>query len=78
MLDWRQDMMDRLPQCAGAVELGWLMNDISIDLAVLKTLIFVGADVEALPHPEVIADNLEQLSLQMQELGIDASAGATP
>ena len=78
MLDWREAMLARLPQCAGAVELGWLMNDISIDLAVSQTLIFVGADVEALPHPGVIAEGLEQLALQMQELGIDASAGATP
>ena len=77
MLDWREAMLARLPQCAGAVKLGWLMNDISIDLAVLQSLIFVGTDVEALPHPGVIAEGLEQLALQMQELGIDASAGAT-
>ena len=78
ILDWREDMMARLPQCAGAVELGWLMNDISIDLSVLQSLIFVGADVEALPHTAAIVASLEQLSLQMQELGIAAPAEATP
>ena len=71
ILSWRDDLMARLPQCAGAVALGWLMNDIHIDLAVVGSLAFVGADVEALPHADIIAENLSRLSLEARELDIE-------
>lgn len=77
IINWRGDLMAGLPQCAGAVELGWLMNDISIDLAVLHSLIFAGADAEALPHPAVIADSLARLVQLASELGIDIDAELT-
>ena len=66
--------MARLPQCAGAVKLGWLMNDISIDLAVLHSLIFVGADAGALPHPTVIVEGLARMTQLAAELGIEIDA----
>ena len=77
ILDWRDGLMARLPQCAGVVELGWLMNDISIDLAVLHSLIFVGADVDALPHPAVIAEGLARMSKLAGEMGIKIDADLT-
>ncbi len=75
ILDWRADLMARLPQCQGAVPAGWLMNDISIDLAVLGSLTFVGADIAALPHTAVIDENLARLSQLAADLGIDLPAG---
>ena len=74
ILDWRGDLMARLPQCAGAVKLGWLMNDISIDLAVLHSLIYTGVDADVLPHPTVIADGLARMSELALELGIEIDA----
>ena len=70
--------MARLPQCAGAVELGWLMNDISIDLAVLHSLIFVGADADLLPHPTALAEGLARMSQLAKELGVTINADLTP
>ena len=78
ILDWREGLMARLPQCAGAVELGWLMNDISIDLAVLRSLIFVGVAADVLPQPPVIAESLARMSLLAQDLGIEIDADLTP
>ncbi len=72
ILSWRGNLMTSLPQCAGAVELGWLMNDIHIDLAVLGSLIYVGADAEALPHADHIEGNLARLSIGALALGIEA------
>ena len=77
LLDWRGDLMARLPQCAGAVELGWLMNDISIDLAVLHSLIYTGADASALPHSTEIPESLERMSELASELGIEIDADLT-
>ena len=70
ILDWRAGLMARLPQCAGAVELGWLMNDLHIDLAVAGSLAYVGVNLDALPYPSVIDENLARLSQQAQALGI--------
>ncbi|MCY3917872.1 MAG: hypothetical protein OXG49_17865 [Chloroflexi bacterium] len=76
ILSWRDDLMASLPQCAGAVELGWLMNTIHIDLAVLGSLIFVGADVEALPHADLIDENLARMAHQAQALGLEIQAAS--
>ncbi len=78
ILNWRGDLMARLPQCAGAVELGWLMNDIHIDLAVLGSLSFVGADIEALHHAKLIEENLARMVYQAQALGIEGIAAPGP
>ncbi|MCY3917873.1 MAG: hypothetical protein OXG49_17870 [Chloroflexi bacterium] len=78
ILSWRQDLMARLPQCAGAVELGWLMNDIHIDLAVLGSLSFVGAEDDALPHADIIEENLARMADQAQALGIATIAAPGP
>lgn len=78
ILDWRDDLVARLPQCAGAVKLGWLMNDISIDLAVLYSLIFVGADADLLPHPTALAEGLARVSQLAKDLGIAIDADLTP
>ena len=77
ILDWRADLMARLPQCDGAVQMGWLMNDISIDLAVLGSLTYVGVASETLPHSALIAENLARLSQLAAELGIDLELDAT-
>ena len=74
ILDWRKGLMARLPECAGAVELGWLMNDIHIDLAVAGSLSFVGVNLDALPHPSLIDENLRRLAQQAQALGINTPA----
>lgn len=74
ILDWRKRLMARLPQCAGAVELGWLMNDLHIDLAVAGSLAYVGVNLDALPFPSVIDENLARLSHQAQALGIKTLA----
>jgi len=71
ILSWRTDLMARLPQCAGAVALGWLMNDIHIDLAVVGSMAYVGVDVDALPYADIIAENLPRLSIAARELGIE-------
>ncbi len=78
ILDWRADLMARLPQCEGAIQAGWLMNDISIDLAVSTSLTFAGAAADALPHTALIAEHLARLSQLAGELGIDLPADATP
>lgn len=72
ILAWREELLARLPQCAGAVKLGWLMNDIHIDLAVLGSLIYVGVEVEALPQADLIEGNLGRLSIAASELGIES------
>ena len=71
ILDWREGLMARLPQCAGAVELGWLMNDLHIDLAVVGSLAYVGVNLDALPHADIIAENLSRLSIGAREFGIE-------
>ena len=53
------------------------MNDISIDLAVLHSLIFAGAAADALPHPTVIAESLARLAQLAAELGIEIDADLT-
>ena len=72
ILAWREELIARLPQCAGAVELGWLMNDIHIDLAVLGSLTYVGVEAETLPQADIIEGNLSKLSNAARELGIES------
>ena len=77
ILSWREALMGRLPQCAGAVELGWLMNDISNDLAVSGSFIFVGVNVAALPHRGLVEENLARMAQLALDLAIDLEAAVT-
>jgi len=61
MLAWREDKMLQLPQCAQAIELGFLLNRLATDSATLYAFNYAGIAEEDNPYAASVAEALRSL-----------------
>ena len=74
LLDWRRDSLSRLPLCREAVELGYVMNDIALDLAVLHIFTYTGLDRERIPQSETVARGWDRFIELARDTGLQLDA----
>lgn len=68
MLGWREDKLQQLPQCAQAIELGYLLNKLATDSAAMYAFSYAGIPAENNPYAESVALTLRGLTTWRDEL----------
>jgi hypothetical protein len=69
-LSWRAEGLSHLPPCAGAVELGFALNELSGGIATMLALNAAGADSDEIPQTYGTARAGERLVELIDRLGI--------
>ena len=69
-LSWRAEGLSDIPPCAGALELGFVLNELSGDVATMLALYVAGADQDDIPQVYGAARAGEMLVELIDRLGI--------
>ena len=74
MLVWREDKMLQLPQCAQAIELGYLLNTLATDAAVMFAFSYAGIAADNNPYAESVTLAMRRLATWRDELKLTRPA----